>query len=71
MENADKKRAIFLSTIDPQAYTMLSSLVAPESPGEKAYTDLVKAMTDHHSPPPSEIVQRYVLIRGSGSKEKL
>ena len=59
VENADKKRAIFLSTIGPQAYKLLSSLVAPESPGEKAYADLVKAMTDHHSPPPSEIVQRY------------
>ena len=59
VENADKKRAIFLSTIGPQAYKLLSSLVVPESPSEKAYTDLVKAMTDHHSPPPSEIVQRY------------
>ena len=59
VENADKKLAIFLSTIGPQAYKLLSSLVAPESPGEKAYADLVKAMTDHHSPPPSEIVQRY------------
>ena len=59
VENADKKRAIFLSTIGPQAYKLLSSLVAPAAPGEKAYEDLVQAMTDHHSPPPSEIVQRY------------
>ena len=36
VENADKKRAIFLSTIDPQAYKLLSSLVAPAAPGEKA-----------------------------------
>ena len=59
VENVDKKHAIFLSTIGPQAYKLLSSLVAPESPGEKAYTDLVKAITDHHNLLPSEIVQRY------------
>ena len=59
VENVEKKCAIFLSTIGPQAYKLLSSLVVPESPGEKTYTDLVKAMTDHHSLPPSEIVQRY------------
>ena len=59
VEDADKKRAIFLSTIGPQAYKLLSSLVAPTSPGEKSYVDLVRVMTDHHCPPPSEIVQRY------------
>ena len=60
MENADKKRAIFVSIIGPQAYKLLSSSVAPESPGEKVYIiDLVKAMTEHHSPPPLEIIQRY------------
>ena len=59
VENAEKKHVIFLSTIGPQAYKLLSSLVVPESPSEKAYTDFVKAITDHHSSPPSEIVQRY------------
>ena len=59
VESAQKKRAIFLSTIGPKAYKLLSSLVAPASPGEKDYADLVKIMADHHSPPPSEIVQRF------------
>ena len=59
VEDAGKKRAVFLSTIGPQAYKLLSSLVAPAAPSEKSYQELVKAMTDHHSPPPSEIVQRY------------
>ena len=59
VENANKKHAIFLSTIGPQAYKLLSSLVAPAAPGEKTYEELVQAMTDHHSPTPSEIVQRY------------
>ena len=59
VDNAEKKRAVFLSTIGPQAYKLLSSLVAPASLSEKSYDDLVRAMTDHHSPPPSEILQRY------------
>ena len=61
VEDADKKRAVFLSTIGPQAYKLLSSLVAPAAPSEKSYRELVQAMKDHHSPPPSEIVQRYRL----------
>ena len=59
VEDADKKRAVFLSTIGTQAYKLLSSLVAPAAPSEKSYRELVQAMKDHHSPPPSEIVQRY------------
>ena len=53
MKNVDKKCTIFLSTIGLQAYKLLSSLVALESPSEKAYTDFVKTMTDHHSLPSS------------------
>ena len=59
VEDAGKKCAVFLSTIGPQAYTLLSSLVAPTAPSKKSYQELVQAMTDHHYPPPLEIVQRY------------
>ena len=59
-EYRDAEREIFfLAVIGPNAYKLLSSLVAPEKPGEKTFTDLVDVMTQHHSPPPSEIVQRY------------
>ena len=59
MKDAGKKCAVFLSIIGLQAYKLLSSLVAPAAPSEKSYLQLVQAMTDHHSPPPLEIVQRY------------
>ena len=59
-EYRDAEREIFfLAVIGPNAYKLLSSMVAPEKPGEKTFTDLVDVMTQHHSPPPSEIVQRY------------
>ena len=57
--DGDRKKAVFLSVIGPKAYKLLASLVAPAKPGEKDYADLVKIMTDHQSPPPSEIVQRF------------
>ena len=56
VEDAGKN---MLSTIGPQAYKLLSSLVASAAPSKKDYRQLVQAMTDHHSPPPSEILQRY------------
>ena len=59
VERLEQYLIVFLSTIGPQAYKLLSSLVAPASPSEKSYDDLVRAMTDHHSPPASEILQRY------------
>ena len=56
--DAERKRAIFLSVIGPRTYKLLSNLVAPSKPGEKTYK-LVVALTEHHSPAPSEIVQRF------------
>lgn len=57
--DGDRKRAVLLSVIGPKAYKLLRSLVAPDKPGDKPYADLVKVMTEHHNPQPSEIVQRY------------
>ena len=59
IEDANKKRSVFLSVIGPSSYKLLRNLVAPAKPGEKTLDELVRAMTQHHSPTPSEIVQRY------------
>ena len=56
---ATKKRAILLAVIGPASYKVLRSLVSPKKPGEVSYADLVKTLTGHFSPAPSEIVQRY------------
>ncbi len=55
----EKKQAIFLSVIGARSYKLLSSLVAPTKPGDKTYDQLVSALTNHYSPAPSEIVQRF------------
>ena len=40
-----KKRAVFLSVIGASTYKLLSSLLAPDKPGEKAYETLVEKLT--------------------------
>ena len=54
-----KKQAVSLSVIGASNYKLLSSLVAPVKPGEKEYSALVDKLTEHFTPTPSEIVERY------------
>ena len=49
---------------------LLSSLVAPAKPGEREYSALVDKLTEHFTPVPLEIVERYKFhtrFRKSGS----
>ena len=64
-----KKRSILLSMIGPAAYKLLRDLITPKKPAELSYKELVEAMSKHHNPAPSEIVQRYKFnsrVRRSG-----
>ena len=54
-----KKQAIFLSVIGPSNYKLLSSLLAPNKPGDKEYNTLVNKFSEHFTPAPSEIVERF------------
>jgi len=54
-----KKRAVFLSVIGASTYKLLSSLIAPDKPGDKEYTFLVDKLSEHFTPTPSEIVERF------------
>ena len=56
---AYKRRATFLSVIGPAPYTLLRSLLAPAKPKEKKYDELVAKLTEHYSPIPSEVMQRF------------
>ena len=58
-ETDDKKVSVFLAIVGPKEYKLLSSLLAPVKPGEKSYAELVQVLQRHHSPEPSEILQRY------------
>ena len=40
-------------------FKLLRSLIAPDKPDTKSYADLVKVLTEHFQPTPSETVQRF------------
>lgn len=54
-----KRRATFLSVVGPASYKLLRSLLAPTKPSEKIFEQLVAVLTDHYSPPPPEVMQRF------------
>ena len=58
-DDADKKRAVFLTVVGATTYKLLRSLVSPSKPGEKSYADLITVLSAHFNPPPSVIVQRF------------
>ena len=63
------KRATLLTVIGPATYKVLRNLVSPKKPGEVEFSELVKTLSEHFAPAPSEIVERFKFnsrIRKSG-----
>ena len=58
-DKATKRRATFLTVIGPGPYKLLRSLISPAKPTDKTYGELVKKLTEHYSPTPSEVMQRF------------
>ena len=58
-DKAVKRRATFLSVVGRDAYNLLRSLIAPEKPTEKTFEQLVAVLTEHYSPKPTEVMQRF------------
>ena len=54
-----KKVATFLSAIGAKAYELLHNLVAPDSPKDKRFNDLVKTLRAHLKPKPLVITERF------------
>ena len=59
MESEEKKRAPFLTVVEPAMFKLLRSLIVPAAPADESFVELVDVLTKHYSPPPSEIVQRF------------
>ena len=59
IDNADKKKAILLSSVGGQTYSLMRNLVSPDKPGDKSFDELVALLKEHYNPKPSEIVQRF------------
>lgn len=57
--DAGQKRAIFLSACGGKVYAMLRDLCLPGKPGDSDLTGLLKLLSDHFTPKPSAIVERF------------
>uniref|UniRef100_A0A6B0V1S0 Putative tick transposon n=1 Tax=Ixodes ricinus TaxID=34613 RepID=A0A6B0V1S0_IXORI len=59
IEDDEKKKWIFLSTVGTSTYATLRSLLAPAKPKEKKYKEFMAALTSHFSPPPPKISESF------------
>ena len=57
--NDEKKRHVFLATVGPDTYHLISTLTAPEKPATKSFSELVSLVKRHIDPAPSRIVSRF------------
>ena len=62
IEEPERKRAIMLSSVGSQTYSLIRNLLSPAKPGDKSYDDLVNLFKEHFNPKPNEIVQRFKLF---------
>ena len=56
---ANKKRAIFLTEIRTEAYSVLTDRLAPFKPKDSSFADIVKALEKHYNPAPLEIAESF------------
>ncbi len=56
---ATKQKAILLSSVGSQTYSLLRNLLSPVKPGSKTVDELMDLLKQHFNPKPSEIVQRF------------
>ena len=54
-----KQVTVFLSAIGPKTYSLLRSLVTPESPKDKTFVQLIAVLKKHFEPKPLVIVERF------------
>ena len=61
---SDEEKSDFLiSKLDNDTYILLRSLITPNIPREKSYSELVASLKAHFSPTPNYLVERYRFTR--------
>ena len=59
VEDVGKQRAILITVIGSQTYTLLKNLLHPELPSSKSYAELTEKLKEHLCPAPIKIAERY------------
>ena len=55
----NKKKAILLSSVGSETYSLVRKLCAPVKPAAKTFAELCQLLKDHQNPKPSVIMQRF------------
>ena len=51
-ENAERRKAIFLSEVGKEIFQVLSDLFSPDKPADKTLAELLEKIKDHYEPVP-------------------
>jgi len=60
---AEMKRATLLTRCDEDTYKLFRNLCAPDKPASKTYDELIKLLSEHLKPAPSEVMERCTFNR--------
>jgi hypothetical protein len=63
IDDEAKRRAVLLTSIGSEAYSVLKNLTAPAKPAEKSLADVLKLLKEHYAPRPNPIVKRQEFYR--------
>ncbi|XP_068218294.1 uncharacterized protein [Palaemon carinicauda] len=55
----DRKKTLFLTVVGPKTYGLIKTLLAPNKPAEKTFQELTKLISEHLTPKPIIIAERY------------
>jgi len=66
----DKQVPVFLSVLGAKTYSLLRTLVAPESPRSKEFKTLAELLKDHFQPKPLVIAERFTFHRRNQQREE-
>ena len=66
----DKQVPVFLSLLGAKTYSLLRTLVAPESPRSKSFKTLADLLKDHYEPKPLVIAERFTFHRRNQRREE-
>src|SRR5207253_8470355 len=72
VDKPEKQRAILITCIGGESYSLLRNICAPVTPASKSYAELIKLMKEHLSPKPLVIAERFHFhMRTQGDKESV
>ncbi|UYV79636.1 K02A2.6-like, partial [Cordylochernes scorpioides] len=67
----ERRKAIFLTLIGAEIYALARSLASPKELSFVEYDNLIKLLTDHFSPKPNIIVQRFLFNKRNQGDESV